>query len=314
MSSTSKKIVGGALALLFIVSIVNTQAIISVAKAMKGNQAPALAAISAEDQAAQVTSASSNCASVAPANDVYKTNFIDAGDQGDGSIDYLLDFKVKNRCNHSISVAMDLSRNMGTTYGVPSMAIVQEYLQTVPLPNTQTPGVFSVTTWGPYSYDPFYLEPDLYGSWSNGISQSPDGLVSIYGNELDPAIPIDPMLQWGLYYYNVPAGGSKNFLMRVSAHSQDFSPYPERRAIRAALTKFRWFKTSDLTNNDLLSANELKTYSVPSPVDFASSYIEIFDPANYPDNQVRSSTSSQLETDKKLSEVIETVQQKFKTR
>lgn len=313
MKLTNKRIIGGLMALLFVVTIVQSQAIIKIAKGANVNKVSGTATVSSEDQTAQVLTASGNCVSVAPAGDVYKTNFADAEHQGSGMISYLLDFKIKNNCNYTVSIPIDLSRNMpATPSGVPSMALAQEYLQTIPLPEIQSPGLFSVTTWGPYSHDPFYLNDDLYGSWSNGVAQSPDGLVGLSGS-LDASVPIDPMLQGLLYFYNIPPKVSKNFLMNVIVNSTDYSEFPQRRAVRAALAKFRWFKTSDFTNDNFLTANEVKTYTVPSPVNFASSYVQIFSPANNQMDQMRSSANQKI-IDNQISKAFTIIKKDLKVR
>ncbi len=257
MSPTSKKIVGGALALLFIVSIVQTQAILKISNAIKGNNT--VAAVSSEDQAAQVTLAAS-CLAVLPVDGTetsidYPGSYVDDNNH---VVDYFhtffVNFKVKNRCSYDIYVFQD--------FGVIIPGVYDDT-------NGVFPGEFQ-------EYNPFYE----YGSPSPTVPATNLNYITswVHGNSPYPTNPGDIDMpfsslsginllqtyngnQWA---YRIPAQSIRYFTFQAAAQLDTMNLQQNFiQAYRLELKKVRWFKASDYADQ-VLTATELKRYNLPA--------------------------------------------------
>lgn len=267
MKLTNKKIAGGVIALLAIVSLAQTQAILQIAKASNANRVSTLAQVSSEDQAAQVLNAARGCIEVLPPSD-NRTSFIDAGAGGPSQQltihDYIIGVKIKNRCNYSITVLKD---SIGKTNG-----LSDTYSNLIPIvkiqkfPNLNNPyeveGLYNFT--GPM--------PTEIGIDQPYIGQSAD--ISMTNNNLSgvPSSFIGGTQTNNIWAYNIPANGSRDFIYNgvVGNGTPDV---PTIEYVRSSLNKLRWFKTSSY-NDAMLTSNEVQTFTYPTD-SFVSSYAKL---------------------------------------
>ncbi len=194
-------------------------------------------------QEAQVLSASRNCVEVlAPSQN--RTSFIDAhGNISDQTHEYHIGIKIKNRCNYPISIISDQNYYYPglVSNNVVNLAKVQRFPSlSNPLPSGYIVGTFT----GPYSIN--------------------SGAVA--GGTADISIPI-------------MGGGSMMYASTIQANSErDFVVYgylnstqEEQDYFRVSLDKFRWFRTSNFTSDNVLSQDEINTFTL-SVDSFVSSY------------------------------------------
>lgn len=251
MKLTNKRIVGGLIALLAIVSVVQTQAIIKITKGSTSNKTVAM--VSSEDQAAQVlTSAASKCIQILPRDTNY-THFIDAIDQSP-SFDhtFYLGFKIKNRCNVPISIIQDVDYNFNDEFH--DHFVVEDYLGV---------GVDTVA-YAFYGYGPLkaYYDEIAASSANSTIPVANLDNVSYYstyftaGPIFDPSNPPSPGY---IIVQNLPANSSTNFIYGVNVKGNLSAEHYSR----VFLNKIRWFSTQNY-NDGILSGDEIKIHNLTS--------------------------------------------------
>lgn len=253
MSSKSKKIIGGALALLFIVSIVQTQAILKITDHMS---VASLSNLTPNDsQSAQVRSgnltslqANPRCLSISSIEDDFNysqganlndvINDMSYSFNTDAIREFFIFFDVKNTCNYDIAIVDDSG---------------------VPFPN------------GTPTLSPAILENSVTREQALDIVIQDDSLMNItYGNyapDLDVQISGVPMQSMDIYgndwdfikAWTIPAGQSEQFVVRsiISKYDENL-PYTINSTGRLALKQLRWFRASSASDN-ILTASEVKT-------------------------------------------------------
>lgn len=266
MKLTNKKIVGGVIALLAVVSVVQTQAIVKIAKDSNTNNSSRLATVSPEDQTAQVLSTARQCAEILPVDGTetsidYPSAAHDMeGNVADNMHTFHINFKVKNRCANNIYILGDIGSIIPGFYTDPGDVFpgeIQEYNplfqynESSPIVPATNIGERSAVIWGHGSnlFSSSYLFTDLEIPNSNfsGIS-----LMNIEG--------------WGQDSRNgylVPPQMERFFIFQ-SFVGVDNATFPENnpKAYRMKLKKIRWFTQASYSDG-VLTANELKTYFVP---------------------------------------------------
>lgn len=252
MNPNSKKIIGGVLVFLFIVSIVQTQAIVKIAKVVRNTESPIATSMPAEDQTAQVSLSSAACLQSYSIEDDYDGMFpnfsydndaIETPPYGNDAVRHFYIFvKVKNRCNYDVAVVDDAGYPF--PYGLPALS-------------------------------PAILEDQVTRQQATGITYQEDVIWRIFPNQpSDINVPISGVTRQSLDHYSavypdfltaytIPAGESQMFIVgsTVSKYDENLPQYQWVGAGRLAFKKLRWFKASDI-NDNLLTANEVKTHNV----------------------------------------------------
>ena len=227
MNLSKNKVLAGVIGLIAVVGIANTQAIVSLTNYVKGSNEKVV--FSSEGQEAQVSLASSKCVQVLPPSD-NRTSFIDPFIQGVfSSHEYLVGFKIRNRCNYNISIIRDDTSDLNDIVFIqdfpnlnhPSNIIINHFYGPQPVAPA------SITAQGTSSMIPFTLTQGSY---------------SIYETQIQPGNERDFM-----------------FIGRVNTDGMSLESH-----IRISLNKFRWFKTSDFSSDNMLSNNEIKTFIFPN--------------------------------------------------
>ncbi len=269
MKLTNKRLVGGVIALLAIVSLAQTQAILQIAKASNVNKTSTLAKVSSEDQTAQVLSTtSSRCVEVLPVEGTeHSIDYPGAAVSENGQVlDYnhtfFVHFKVKNKCNSDIYVLQDLGMVMPGVYedtlGLFPGEIQEynpsfEYVSPSPIVPATDIGFYYSGVWGGYPY---------VGNLDIPLTNMP-GVNFLYNSSAPSATSA-----------RIPALSERYFTFQsmVQIDTNDFPEVPK--AYRMALKKIRWFSQNSYADNTI-SASEVKTYVMPASLSksLTTSYI-----------------------------------------
>jgi hypothetical protein len=271
MKLTNKKILGGVIALLAIVSLAQTQAILQIAKASNVNRTSVLAQVSSEDQAAQVLNTARGCVEVLPPSE-NRSDFIDP-DPSWGTLSFAHEFvsgiKIRNRCNYPVSIIRDF-------IGVNPQSPTPGFTNLIPIVKLQDwPNLDSQsTTEGIYFfYGPTPVE-------TSTISQHLGADIAIPAqamNGVPSSYPADAEYN-SEWTYTIPAQSSRDFVFDgIILNIWDSENSFPTHYTRLSINKFRWFKTSDYTDGTSLTANEVKTFTLP-----VDSYVSSFAKFEYP--------------------------------
>lgn len=267
MNGTNKKIAGGVIALLAVVSLTQTQAILKLAKAANVNKTSAVAMVDSESQEASGGNSLSNpnaCIQVAP-SDGNHTTFIDPDiNPYNNNHSYTIGFKIKNICNTEVSIIddFDSSDAYGNGNGGVHVAIakVEDFMQT---------GTDSIA-WvyaggGPRVRSTDSVDDTLPQEFIIPSSNIDNVLATIGGAD-------DHVIQG----YNIAPSSERNFYISFTVWG-NYENIQHR--TRIILKKFRWFKTSAYSDS-VLSAGEVKTYNLSDANSklFSTSYAMFNDP------------------------------------
>lgn len=253
MSPTSKKIVGGALALLFVVTIVQSQAIIKIANS------------AAQDQRAQVVLTVSTCLQITPGKHLMTVPYVADGTSGGGYPVYEISryytfrnfFEIKNKCPYAVGIlnSSDLvsydSQNPDYNNPNPNLLLSNSLLlggSEILLPS-ESPSLYDIGSNMPVLNPPLVLEEYLNPESSTTVSIPANNISGIAsfainnGNDIYPGI--------------LQPNETRSFMYAVTTKL-----YPGT-TVALTLKKIKWFKYSDYTSNNNLTAAEVKTQNVP---------------------------------------------------
>ncbi|MBP7846423.1 MAG: hypothetical protein KA007_03205 [Candidatus Pacebacteria bacterium] len=243
MNLSKNKIIAGVIGLIAVVGVVNTQAIVSLTNHVRNEKVVKEIVFNNENQEAQVFSTSSTsvskCIQVLPSSD-NRTSFIDHnGNINDQTHEYLIGFKIRNRCNSTISIIRDgILTN-------PQLGFLQKF------PTLNSPAEISFSNlFGPQPVQPASI--NALGT----TAQIPYTLV-----EQIPGITSD------IYRTDIPANSERDFFVYAMVEGGSEDPT----FVRLSLNKFRWFILSNFNGDNFLSQNEIRTFTF-SPNTFVSSY------------------------------------------
>lgn len=235
---TKNKIIAGTLALMALVSVVNTQAILSLTNYVKGDSAKNYS-LNTGNQEAQVFRSSSACIKLSPASNNH-TTFIDPlsfSEDFDGLSKhmFLIGFKIKNTCSQTISIVKD-----SFTYPNGTGSFANGKLEDFPnILNQTASSNFSFSGPTPATISNIWgiLSPDLIVPNANliGVTSTGDGEMKVA---------------------NIPAGGEKEFIFSSYANAGEAEHHT-----RLSLKNIRWFMTSSYGDGQI-SAQEMKTYAL----------------------------------------------------
>ena len=235
---TKNKIIGGTLALMALVSIINTQAILRLTDYVKGDSARGLS-LSSEGQEAQVFRSSSSCLKLSPASN-NRTTFIDPASfsedfDGLSKHMFLIGFKIKNTCNQTISIVKDSFAYPNGT-GSFSNSKLEDFPNIL---NQTASSNFSFSGPTPANTESIWgiLSPDLIVPNQNlsGVTITGDGEMKVA---------------------NIPANGEREFIVSSYANAG-----LNEHHTRLSLKNIRWFTTSSYGDGQI-SNGEMKTYAL----------------------------------------------------
>ncbi|MDQ5883336.1 MAG: hypothetical protein QG654_249, partial [Patescibacteria group bacterium] len=237
---TKNKVIAGVIGLMALVSVVNTQAILSLTNYVKGEKVGGMV-LNGENQEAQVFGSTTNCIRLYPASSNH-TSFIDPSSfsenfDGLSSHMFVVGFKIKNTCNRSISIIKD-----GFTFPNGGNSFQTSKLEDFPNINNQTSS-------SGYSFS----GPNAsFITDINGLL-SPDLIV--LNSNLDGVTPTG---DGEMKAFNIPASSEKEFIVfsYANASNQNIEHHT-----RLSLKKIRWFFTQSYQDNSL-SNSEVKVYSL----------------------------------------------------
>lgn len=236
---TKKRVMNGVIALIAVVSFINTQAIIKLSGGAQNN-----VAVSSKNQSAQVLLSQRSCIKILPASNNH-TTFIDPANftenfDGTSSHMFVIGLKIRNTCNQSISIISEGYHSNGT---------YQNAFQNMRLEDF--PNISNQTVASNYSFVGPHPSPisDIYGlsqsnfevpmTNQNGISPTGDGAMKVT---------------------NIPANSEKEFIVYSYANASGQSSLHNT---RLSLKNIRWFLTQSYSDNNL-SGSDVKTYSLTS--------------------------------------------------
>ncbi len=253
--SKNKKIFLGLIALMGIASLINTQAIVKIAKTVYP-QSDSGVILDSSNQKAQVFGSARNCIELHPATSNH-TTFIDPSGNFTTDFDglskhmFVIGLKIKNICNRDISIVKDSFTSSNSHSEAFKVANLEDF------PNINNPSLSSgYTLNGPVTG----IITDIYGITGQLINipnSNLSGVMSTGDGEMKVT--------------NIPAYGEKQFIIfsYANANSQGLEHNS-----RLSLKKIRWFLTQSYDDN-LITASDMKVYSLTqSEVDrFTTSYV-----------------------------------------
>lgn len=241
---TKNKVIAGVVGLIAVVSVVNTQAILSLTNFVKGGEQEPMSLFGSKRQEAQVFGSTTNCIRLLPASNNH-TTFIDPANftedfDGLSKHMFVIGFKIKNTCSRPISIIKD-----GFTFPEGSNYFQNSKLEDFPNVSAQTASpVYSFSGPNAATISSIYglLSPDLLIANSNldGVTPTGDGQMKVA---------------------NIPANGTKEFI--VFSYANASTQNPEHHT-RLSLKKIRWFITQSYNDNNL-SNTEVKVYELTTP-------------------------------------------------
>lgn len=284
MNPTSKKLVGGLLTLLFIVSAVQSQAIVKLAKADT---------FQPNNQIAQVVAQ--------PACLIVKTSlgtrvargfYGEIGGQQYSGEDYMIGISIKNVCSNKVYVIDPSHFWPAGTIAEPSAAVgvdpvygdlISESAMTsnFKVGVGSFPGITAYTNPIPTEFI-VHTSVSLLGEYLlPEFTQGPADILSIPDSQLVGIEHSQPnMIAYGLLPNAV-----KKFWYFVPVIQPGF--YPESTPnqnpdvnfsmTRLALKSIRWFRDTSYTADNLLSVSDIKTFNIPATLqsDFVTSGVAI---------------------------------------
>lgn len=233
MKLNNKKILGGVISLLAIVSVVNTQAIVKIAKRSNLNESFNKTLFSSEDQTAQVASALNNCLTV---NKNWGLMLF-WDDQLPVTHTYHLDVLIKNNCSEKVYILGQESFNPHSLNNYPAGYV--------------SPYISLRSGWGTLYNDPFItnlVDPNSYqvvGDWSNpGVNWLPSNVGNNYLNN-----------QSLLSIAGIMPGETKQVGFVFSVESTPLT----RGFTLISLDRIKYIKESALDGDYFVTANEIRT-------------------------------------------------------
>lgn len=280
MNLSRNKVVAGVIGLLAIVSIVNTQSILSLANYVKGDRVEKSVVISGEGQEAQTLLAFPSSLS--------------SGNKRPFS-------NVRNSC-----IQIQKSTTNPTLYYDDSFeslfgGVYREYLY-FNLKNVCTYPVSLVVPGPDYSSDPllagFPSDHSFSSPYAPSVIEDQNGSISSHTNTHGFSGG------FGLYttanITNISASNTSGILPYPTTYgfrtveilpgqvlavgsnvaTTENPQLEETVTLRFSLRQLKWFKTSDYTDDSMLSANEVKTFRIPDEIkdDYRSEYFTFGDP------------------------------------
>lgn len=265
MSPTSKKIVGGMLALLFIVTIVQTQAIMKIANDLSTNKTFAVG--SPEDQKAQAA-IMANCFQITPGKHLMTSPYVADGISGGGYPVYEIGryyifrnfFQIKNKCSYAVGIlnSSDLvpydANNPNYNNPNPNLLLSSSLMlgsSEILLPS-ESPSLNDIGSSMPVPNPPLVIEEYLNPESSTTVSIPATNVSGVSSFAINAGNDI--------YAGVLQPGETRSFMYAVTA-----KVYPAT-TLAITLNKIKWFRYSDYTGNNILTAAEIKTYNLSQSI------------------------------------------------